>query len=62
MKLMSNAVEFSLKLNREEAKHLLLSMLQKLTKIERFTIIDDNFCRICFGDNKPCYCAPTFDE
>ena len=61
MKLMSNAVEFSLKLNREEAKHLLLSMLQKLNEKERFTIIDDNFCKVCFGD-KPCYCASRFDD
>ena len=62
MKLMSNAVEFSLKLNREEAKHLLLSMLQKLTEDERYEMIDDNFCRVCLGDHKPCYCAPRFDE
>ena len=62
MKLMSNTVEFSLKLNREEAKHLLLSMLQKFTQQERLDMINDNFCKICFTDAIPCCCTPMFDN
>lgn len=59
MESMTEFVELSVKLNKEGAKSLILSMLEILSSEEREEIIDKHFCKLCLGSldvNKPDWC------